>query len=46
MILEKVDRNVIEPKITLVGAGPGDPDLITLKGVKAFNHQIVGDIAR
>ena len=23
--------------ITLVGAGPGDPDLITLKGVKALN---------
>ncbi len=25
-----------EPKITLVGAGPGDADLITLKGIKAL----------
>lgn len=24
------------PKVTLIGAGPGDPDLITVKGVKAL----------
>jgi uroporphyrin-III C-methyltransferase len=27
---------VKEPRITLVGAGPGDTDLITLKGIKAL----------
>jgi uroporphyrin-III C-methyltransferase len=26
------------PKLSLVGAGPGDPDLITLKGVKALKE--------
>ena len=30
------DKQYIEPKITLVGAGPGDPDLISLKGIKAL----------
>ena len=26
----------VYPKITLVGAGPGDEDLITVKGAKAL----------
>jgi uroporphyrin-III C-methyltransferase len=27
-----------KPKITLLGAGPGDPDLITVKGMKALQN--------
>lgn len=29
-------NNIKEPRVTLVGAGPGDAELITLKGVKAL----------
>ncbi|QNL52369.1 uroporphyrinogen-III C-methyltransferase [Olivibacter sp. SDN3] len=32
----EVERLYVEPKITIVGAGPGDPDLISVKGVKAL----------
>jgi len=36
MIQTKIKNSVKEPKITLVGAGPGDADLITLKAIKAL----------
>ena len=29
-------KSKLEKKVTLIGAGPGDPDLITVKGVKAL----------
>jgi uroporphyrin-III C-methyltransferase len=33
-----VEKIVKEPRITLVGAGPGDPELISLKGVNALKQ--------
>jgi len=32
----QIKKEVKEPRITLVGAGPGDADLITMKGIKAL----------
>jgi len=31
------EKRIREPRITLLGAGPGDPELITLKGIKALS---------
>src|SRR5690606_31992222 len=36
MTVKTTEKQYIEPRITIVGAGPGDPDLISLKGVKAL----------
>jgi uroporphyrin-III C-methyltransferase len=36
MIQTEIKNTVKEPRITLVGAGPGDADLITIKGIKAL----------
>ncbi|MBL4939421.1 MAG: uroporphyrinogen-III C-methyltransferase [Lutibacter sp.] len=34
-------KTTSKPKVTLIGAGPGDPDLITVKGVKALEAATV-----
>lgn len=31
-------KTIIQPKLTVVGAGPGDPELITLKGINALKE--------
>jgi uroporphyrin-III C-methyltransferase len=36
MIQTQIKTSVKEPRITLVGAGPGDAELITIKGIKAL----------
>jgi uroporphyrin-III C-methyltransferase len=36
MTATQTQKAVKEPRITLVGAGPGDADLITIKGIKAL----------
>ncbi|HVS93893.1 MAG TPA: uroporphyrinogen-III C-methyltransferase [Mucilaginibacter sp.] len=36
MIDIKTNKAIKEPRITLVGAGPGDAELITVKGIKAL----------
>lgn len=30
------NQHTVVPRLTLIGAGPGDPDLITVKGIKAL----------
>lgn len=36
---KQITRRVyVDPSITLVGAGPGDPDLISVKGIKALER--------
>lgn len=36
MVIINKKKTTVEPRITLVGAGPGDPDLLTYKGIKAL----------
>ena len=38
-------RTTVNPKVTLVGAGPGDPELMTLKGILALNTADVVGLA-
>jgi len=38
MIKTQNKKSVKEPRITLVGAGPGDAELITIKGIKALKN--------
>ncbi|MDQ3110895.1 MAG: uroporphyrinogen-III C-methyltransferase [Bacteroidota bacterium] len=33
-----MSTKIIHPKVTLVGAGPGNPDLITVKGINALSE--------
>ena len=34
--MKLIPNSTVQPKITLLGAGPGDPDLLTIKGVKVL----------
>jgi uroporphyrin-III C-methyltransferase len=36
-------KNNVEPQVTLVGAGPGDPDLLTIKGQKHWLNVVLYD---
>jgi uroporphyrin-III C-methyltransferase len=31
-----MQKKAVNPKLVILGAGPGDPELITLKGVRAL----------
>lgn len=36
-----MNKTLNTPKLTLVGAGPGDPELITVKGASALRNATV-----
>ena len=38
MIITDINKEIKEARITLVGAGPGDAELITIKGIKALQQ--------
>ncbi|PST82166.1 uroporphyrinogen-III C-methyltransferase [Pedobacter yulinensis] len=37
LVTDRIQKGEITPRITLIGAGPGDPDLLTIKGMRALN---------
>jgi uroporphyrin-III C-methyltransferase len=35
---EKMQKNIQNPELFVLGAGPGDPELITMKGYKVLQQ--------